>query len=209
VTDVVVGDDGLARCLWGYSTPEYHDYHDHEWGLPVGDDRRIFEKLCLEGFQVGLSWLTILRKREGFRRAFANFDPAVIAAFGPTEIEQLIRDPHIVRNRAKIEPPSPTPRLHCAWPNNTYPSPLCCGATNPNATPCGAPWATSQPPQLNRKGSRQSYAATASVSSAQPPSTPRCNTSESSTTTSKAAITGPSPNQPEQPSQDQGAERGG
>jgi DNA-3-methyladenine glycosylase I len=103
VTDVVVGDDGLARCLWGYSTPEYHDYHDHEWGLPVGDDRRIFEKLCLEGFQVGLSWLTILRKREGFRRAFANFDPAVIAAFGPTEIEQLIRDPHIVRNRAKIE----------------------------------------------------------------------------------------------------------
>ena len=97
VTDVVVGDDGLARCLWGYSTPEYHDYHDHEWGLPVGDDRRIFEKLCLEGFQVGLSWLTILRKREGFRRAFANFEPAVIAAFGPTEIEQLIRDPHIVR----------------------------------------------------------------------------------------------------------------
>src|SRR5262249_61505698 len=103
VTDVVVGDDGLPRCLWGYSTPEYHDYHDHEWGWQVGDDRRILEKICLEGFQAGLSWLTILRKREGFRRAFVNFDPAVIAAFGPTEIEQLIRDPHIVRNRAKIE----------------------------------------------------------------------------------------------------------
>jgi DNA-3-methyladenine glycosylase I len=102
VTDLMVGDDGLARCDWRYP-PEFQDYHDHEWGLPVGDDTRIFEKLCLEGFQAGLSWLTILRKREGFRRAFANFDPAVIAAFRPKKIEQLVRDPQIVRNRKKIE----------------------------------------------------------------------------------------------------------
>ena len=72
---VVIGTDGLARCPWGASTPEYQRYHDEEWGRPVGDDIRILEKLCLEGFQSGLSWLTILRKREGFRRAFAFFDP--------------------------------------------------------------------------------------------------------------------------------------
>ncbi len=71
---VVRGDDGVARCSWGASTPEYRAYHDTEWGFPVADDVRLFEKLCLEGFQAGLSWLTILRKREAFRRAFASFD---------------------------------------------------------------------------------------------------------------------------------------
>ncbi len=100
--DVVVGDDGLARCGWGASTPEYRRYHDDEWGRPVGDDDRVFEKLCLEGFQAGLSWLTILRKRDAFRQAFASFDPRVVATFGDAEVERLVRDPGIVRHRAKI-----------------------------------------------------------------------------------------------------------
>jgi DNA-3-methyladenine glycosylase I len=102
MSQVVTGEDGVRRCAWGASTPEYQAYHDQEWGRPVGDDRRVFEKLCLEGFQAGLSWLTILRKREGFRQAFARFDPTVVAAFGDAEIERLLADTGIVRNRAKI-----------------------------------------------------------------------------------------------------------
>ena len=102
MSEVVFGSDGLARCSWGASTPEYQLYHDHEWGRPVGDDNRIYEKLCLEGFQSGLSWLTILRKREGFRRAFAGFDPDAVAQFGDGDVERLMSDPTIVRNRSKI-----------------------------------------------------------------------------------------------------------
>ena len=79
--DLVIGDDGDARCSWGTSTPDYAAYHDDEWGAGVTDDHRLFEKLCLEGFQSGLSWLTILRKRDNFRTAFAGFDPAVVAGF--------------------------------------------------------------------------------------------------------------------------------
>jgi DNA-3-methyladenine glycosylase I len=101
-SEVVVGDDGLARCAWGASTPEYQAYHDGEWGRPVGEDDRVYEKLCLEGFQAGLSWLTILRKRDAFRRAFASFDPQVVATFGDAEVERLVGDPGIVRHRAKI-----------------------------------------------------------------------------------------------------------
>jgi DNA-3-methyladenine glycosylase I len=97
-----IGPDGVPRCPWGNTPAEYQRYHDHEWGRPVGDDTRIFEKLCLEGFQGGLSWLTILRKREGFRAAFARFDPVVVAGFEEDDIERLLRDTSIVRNRAKI-----------------------------------------------------------------------------------------------------------
>jgi DNA-3-methyladenine glycosylase I len=100
---LVRGDDGVARCAWGAATPEYRAYHDTEWGFPVDDDVRLFEKLCLEGFQAGLSWLTILRKREAFRRAFAGFDFRRIARFSEPEIERLMADGGIVRNRAKIE----------------------------------------------------------------------------------------------------------
>jgi DNA-3-methyladenine glycosylase I len=100
--DLVIGEDKLPRCPWGASTPELQSYHDQEWGRPVGDDDRVFEKLCLEGFQSGLSWLTILRKRDGFRKAFASFDPTVIAGFTDADVDRLLADTAIVRNRAKI-----------------------------------------------------------------------------------------------------------
>jgi len=101
---LVRNEDGLVRCWWGGGDHEdYRAYHDHEWAMPVVDDRRLFEKLCLEGFQSGLSWLTILRKREGFRRAFAEFDLEVVAGYGEREVAQLLADASIVRHRGKIE----------------------------------------------------------------------------------------------------------
>ena len=100
--NVVIGDDGVPRCNWGGSTPEYRAYHDLEWGRPVGDENRVFENLCLDGFQSGLSWLTILRKREAFRAAFAAFDPAVVATFDDADLERLLGDAGIVRHRGKI-----------------------------------------------------------------------------------------------------------
>jgi DNA-3-methyladenine glycosylase I len=99
----VVGDDGLARCPWGASTPDYVAYHDEEWGRPVRGDRLLYERLTLEAFQSGLSWITILRKREAFRTAFAGFDPAAVAAYDERDVERLLGDTGIVRNRAKIE----------------------------------------------------------------------------------------------------------
>ena len=100
---VVRGDDGVNRCSWGDSTPDYRPYHDTEWGFPVDDDVRLFEKLSLEGFQAGLSWLTILRKREGFRKAFKGFDPAKVARFKEQDVERLLQDASIIRHRGKIE----------------------------------------------------------------------------------------------------------
>jgi DNA-3-methyladenine glycosylase I len=97
------GDDGVARCSWCVIDPQYRRYHDIEWGRPVDDDRRLFEKLCLEGFQAGLSWLTILRKRDAFRKAFKGFDIEAIARFNSRSVERLLGDATIVRNRAKIE----------------------------------------------------------------------------------------------------------
>ena len=99
----MVGDDGRARCWWGASSPEYVAYHDHEWGKPVRDDRALYEKLCLEAFQSGLSWITILRKRPAFREAFAGFRIPVVAEFTEADVERLMADVNIVRNRAKIE----------------------------------------------------------------------------------------------------------
>jgi DNA-3-methyladenine glycosylase I len=100
---IVVGDDGVTRCFWGDSPEIYRAYHDNEWGFPVADDRRLFEKLCLEGFQAGLSWLTILRKRENFRAAFAGFDFARVAGFDEGDIARLLGDAGIIRHRGKIE----------------------------------------------------------------------------------------------------------
>jgi DNA-3-methyladenine glycosylase I len=99
----VRGPDGRRRCAWCLSAPEYTAYHDEEWGRPVVDDERLYEKLCLEGFQSGLSWLTILRKREGFRRAFAGFVPERVAQFDTRDVARLLADASIVRHRAKIE----------------------------------------------------------------------------------------------------------
>jgi len=98
----VPGPDGLLRCPWALGAAEYGPYHDTEWGRPVRSDAGIFERLSLEAFQSGLSWLTILRKRENFRVAFGGFEPEVIAAFGPADEGRLLADPGIVRNRAKI-----------------------------------------------------------------------------------------------------------
>src|SRR6478735_12341372 len=100
--EVVVGGDGLARCWWGESTPDYVAYHDDEWGYGVTSDNRLFEKLCLEGFQSGLSWLTILRKRDNFRAAFAGFDPAAVAEVDERDVERLLGDAGIVRHGGKI-----------------------------------------------------------------------------------------------------------
>jgi DNA-3-methyladenine glycosylase I len=97
------GPDGQLRCPWSLGSTEYLSYHDQEWGRPVRDDIGIFERVSLEGFQSGLSWLTILRKRENFRAAFRGFDPAVVAEFGPDDVARLLTDAGIVRNRAKIE----------------------------------------------------------------------------------------------------------
>ena len=103
MTGVVVGDDGLARCPWGASTPDYVAYHDTEWGRPVHGDVAIFERLTLEAFQSGLAWITILRKREGFRAAFEGFDPVAVAAYGEDDRARLLADVGIVRNRAKVD----------------------------------------------------------------------------------------------------------
>jgi DNA-3-methyladenine glycosylase I len=100
---IVPGNDGVTRCWWGASTPDYTAYHDAEWGFPVDDDQRLFEKLSLEGFQSGLSWLTILRKREAFRRAFHGFDYRRVAAMGEGDVRRLLDDASIVRHRRKIE----------------------------------------------------------------------------------------------------------
>ncbi|SDR98419.1 DNA-3-methyladenine glycosylase I [Friedmanniella luteola] len=100
---VLPGPDGRLRCAWALGAPDYLAYHDDEWGRPVTSVSGLYERLTLEAFQSGLAWITILRKREGFRQAFAGFDPAVVAGFGEADVERLMADPGIVRNRAKIE----------------------------------------------------------------------------------------------------------
>ena len=97
------GPDGRLRCPWAVGDPEYTRYHDEEWGVPLHGDRALFEKLSLEGFQSGLSWITILKRRDAFRTAFAGFEPDRVAAFGEEEVERLVQDPRIIRNRAKIQ----------------------------------------------------------------------------------------------------------
>ena len=97
-----IGDDGLERCWWGVEPEIYRTYHDEEWGRAVVDDRRLFEKICLEGFQAGLSWLTILNKRENFRAGFAGFDPSAVANFGEDDVSRLLDDAGIVRHQGKI-----------------------------------------------------------------------------------------------------------
>ena len=101
-TGIIIGEDGLSRCSWHGGLEDYRRYHDEEWGRPMTDDFRLFEKICLEGFQSGLSWLTILRKRENFRAAFAGFDYGKVAGFDETDVERLLADAGIIRHRGKI-----------------------------------------------------------------------------------------------------------
>lgn len=103
MTDLIQADDGCARCWWCGDDPLYVRYHDEEWGHPVSDDIRLFEKVCLEGFQAGLSWITILRKRENFRKAFAGFDFEKVARFTEKDVQRLLKDAGIIRHRGKIE----------------------------------------------------------------------------------------------------------
>ncbi|MEU9979790.1 DNA-3-methyladenine glycosylase I [Streptomyces sp. NPDC050856] len=111
----VPGPDGRPRCPWGLSTEDYVRYHDEEWGRPVHGDDALFERLCLEAFQSGLSWLTVLRRREGFRRAFAGFRIDAVAAFTDADRERLLADAGIIRNRAKIEACLANARMVAGW----------------------------------------------------------------------------------------------
>src|SRR6266480_945081 len=165
------------RCPWATAPPEYRRYHDEEWGRPVTDDGRIFEKLCLEGFQAGLSWLTILRKRGAFRAAFAGFDPAAVAGFGPDDVTRLLADAGIVRNRAKIEATIANARATVA-------------VRHPPA------WAIWRRRRRSPRRSARSCCAGGSTSSGRPPSTPPCSPSGSSTTTSPGASRGRSARRP-------------
>lgn len=99
---MIIGEDGLARPAWAAADPLMRTYYDQEWGLPVTDEQGLYERICLEGFQAGLSWATILRKRPAFRAAFAGFDPDTVALFGAADVERLMQDPGIIRNRLKI-----------------------------------------------------------------------------------------------------------
>ena len=99
---VTVGDDGIPRCRWVGIDPEYMRYHDEEWGQPLHGDQKLYEKMSLEGFQAGLSWISILRRRSGFRAAFHDFDPSIVATFSSDDVERLMLDTGIIRNRAKI-----------------------------------------------------------------------------------------------------------
>lgn len=111
----VVGDDGLPRCPWGDAPADYRAYHDDEWGRPVRGDNAIFERLSLEAYQAGLSWLTILRRREAFREAFADFDIAVVAGYGDADLERLATDPRLIRHRGKVEAVVSNARLLAQW----------------------------------------------------------------------------------------------
>lgn len=102
MSEIYITEDGKVRCAWCQATPQYVEYHENEWGYPVTDDQRLFEKICLEGFQSGLSWLTILIKRDNFRAAFANFDFNLVANFTDNDVERLVLDAGIVRHRGKI-----------------------------------------------------------------------------------------------------------
>jgi DNA-3-methyladenine glycosylase I len=156
---LIAGDEGLARCWWGAEPAEYRAYHDGEWGRASVDDRALFEKLCLEGFQAGLSWLTILRKREAFRSAFAGFDPGVVARYGEGDVRRLLGDASIVRHEAKIRSTiNNAARLvdlveaggslaALVWPHADPP-----GSPPPGELPATTPASTALSKELKRRG---------------------------------------------------------
>src|SRR5919202_1410341 len=160
MTGLQAGPDGRPRCWWALSAPEYVAYHDEEWGRPVHDDAALFERLCLEAFQSGLSWLTILRKRAAFRAAFAGFDPERVAAFGDADVARLLSDAAIVRNRAKIEAAIANARAVRAldvplgellWSFAPPPRPR---PARPEDLPSSTPESTTMARELKRRGFR-------------------------------------------------------
>ncbi|MGX2994715.1 DNA-3-methyladenine glycosylase I [Streptomyces sp. JNUCC 64] len=131
----VTGTDGRARCPWGLSSEDYTAYHDEEWGRPVHGDDALFERLSLEAFQSGLSWITILRRREGFRRAFAGFSITEVAAFTEGDAQRLLDDPGIIRNRAKIEATLANARVLDGWPDGELDALIWSHAPDPATRP--------------------------------------------------------------------------
>ena len=176
----MAGADGRLRCPWGLSTPDYVAYHDIEWGRPVRGDRLILERLCLEAFQSGLSWLTILRKRENFRKAFAGFDLEVVAAFGEDDVARLLADAGIVRNRAKIRAAINNARAALELKEGL--SDLFWGFANPASAPAPVTVADVPPQTPASKQLAKELRARASSSPARSPSTPRCRPAVWSTT---------------------------
>ena len=169
---LVEGPDGALRCWWGASTPDYVAYHDEEWGRPVRDDRGLYERLCLEAFQSGLSWLTILRKREAFRAAFAGFEPRRVAAFGDDDVARLMADAGIVRNRPKIDAAIANAKVVAAMERDgeSLAELLWSFAPAPSARR-RARWPTCPPSRPSRRRWRRSSSAAASASSGRPPPT--------------------------------------
>jgi DNA-3-methyladenine glycosylase I len=160
--DLEIDPDGRARCVWPGMDAEYRRYHDEEWGMPQHGDRALFEKMSLEGFQSGLSWITILRKRPRFREVFAGFDPAVVAAFGDDDVERLMADAGIIRNRAKILATIGNARLVADMPDGAFDELMWSFA--PDSTrarptafaeiPASTPESTAMSKELRRRGFR-------------------------------------------------------
>lgn len=153
----VVGDDGLPRCPWGDAPADYRAYHDDEWGRPVRGDSAIFERLSLEAYQAGLSWLTILRRREAFREGFADFDIAVVAGYGDADIERLATDPRLIRHRGKVEAVVGNARLLAQWQAEEGPGVLdalvwsCASSREPPRTLADVPAQTEESRRLAQR----------------------------------------------------------
>ena len=161
------GPDGRLRCPWALGAPEYLDYHDYEWGVPVTGVSGLFERLSLEAFQSGLSWITILRKREAFRAAFSSFEPERVAEFDETDVARLVADPAIMRNRAKIAATVANARWWSGWARSLPDRPALRRAGPSAADRDGRPWASS----LGSVAMAEELKAAASGSSARPPRT--------------------------------------
>jgi DNA-3-methyladenine glycosylase I len=162
VSGAIRGEDGLLRCPWGLSAPDYVEYHDTEWGRPVHGDAALYERLALEAFQSGLSWITILRRREGFRRAFDGFDPVKVAAYDDADVDRLLADEGIIRNRAKIVATIANARALLDLDGTSLdsliwsyaPEPAAAAPTSVSAIPAVTPESTALAKELKRRGFR-------------------------------------------------------
>ncbi|MBM7173269.1 DNA-3-methyladenine glycosylase I [Streptomyces sp. G44] len=152
------GPDGAPRCPWGLSTEDYVAYHDEEWGRPVHGDDALYERLCLEAFQSGLSWITILRRREGFRAAFAGFEIAAVARFTDEDRARLLADPGIIRNRAKIDATLANARVLADWPEGELDALIWSFAPEPDPASRPAPKALSDVPAITPESTALSKA---------------------------------------------------